>query len=277
VSKRAARRPPHLEPAATPRAGVAPEPRPRNQRALVVKARLGGRHDRLGRTEVVAIMRRVIEGDPAALLGLDRFTDVDLPELSAAANRVWGWDTNQAAVSIDPDRLLGGVRDGRARILDVARRGGRVLVASSRPASLLALHQSMARLARSAGAHLLGETEAGPLPAAGRASVRLWWVGGVAVVTDGDSLLADRGIEAVGELLFTVPRPDLVIGDRGFAGGALAAGIEVVAVADVDAVALGLAACRGQPVTVIPMHERRPAAAYAVLDPILTTPAPEAS
>ncbi len=217
-------------------------------------------------------MRRVVSGDPPALLGLDRFVGVDLAELRATAGEVWGWDSNEPTVSIDPDRLIAGMLGARERVLDVARRGGRILVATSRPASLLSLHQSLARLGRAAGGHILDSGEAGPIPAAGRAAVRLWWVGGVAVLTDGDALLADPGIEAIDELLFTVPYPDLVIGDRGFAGGALRAGIEAVAIADLDAMAIGLASSRGLPVTVVPMHERRPASAYTALEPLLIPP-----
>jgi hypothetical protein len=270
VSKRATRRPPLLEPAPVQR--VHREPRQPSPRSLVVKARLAGRHDRLGRAELLSVMRRVVGGDPLALLGLDRFAGVDLAELRAAATEVWGWDTHEPTVSIDPDRLLAGLLLARGRVLDVARRGGRILVATSRPASLLPLHQALARLCCSVGGHLLDSGEAGPIHAAGRASVRLWWVGGVAVLTDGDALLADPGIEAIDELLFTVPYPDLVVGDRGFAGGALRAGIEAVAIADLDAIALGLAACRGLPVTLVPMHERRPASAYAALEPMLNSP-----
>ncbi len=69
-----------------------------------------------------------------------------------------------------------------------------------------------------------------------------------------------------------------MIADRGFAGGALRAGIEVVALADLDAIALGVAASRGLPVTVVPVHERRPAPVYATLQTLLATPpAPEAT
>jgi hypothetical protein len=270
MSRRATRRPPRLEPA--PVQHVRREPRQPSPRSLVVKARVAGRHDRLGRTELVSIMRRVVAGDPPALLGLDRFPGVDLAELRASAGEIWGWNTDEPAVAIDPDRLLAGLVAARERVVDVARRGGRVLVATGRPASLLPFHQTLARLVRSVGGHLLDSGEAGPIHAAGRAAVRLWWVGGVAVLTDGDALLADPGIEAIDELLFTVPYPDLVVGDRGFAGGALRAGIEAVAVADLDAIALGLASSRGLPVTLIPMHERRPASAYSALEPLLNPP-----
>jgi hypothetical protein len=274
VSKRAANRPRKLEPAPVNR--VHRERRPARQpseRSRVVKSRVAGRHDHLGRSELLSVMRRVMGGDPGALLGLDRFERLELAELGAATAAVWGWKSEDQVVSIEPDRLLAGLLAARARVLDVARRGGRILIATSRPASLLALHQHFARLGRSAGGHVLDSGEAGPIRAAGRASVRLWWTGGVAVLTDGDALLADPGMDAIDELLFTVPFPDLVIADRGYAGGALRAGIEVVALADLDAVALGLAQRRGLPVTVVPLHERRPASAYTALEPLLSLPA----
>ena len=219
-------------------------------------------------------MRRVMSGDPGALLGLERFGGLDLPELRAVTAEVWGWNSNEPTVTIEPERVLTGLLAARDRVVDVSRRGGRILVATGRPASLLPLHQHLARLSLETGGHLLDSGEAGPVAAAGRASVRLWWIGGVAVLTDGDVLLADPGIDAIDELLFTVPYPDLVVADRGFAGGALRAGIEVVALADLDALALGLAASRGLPVTVVPMHERRPASAYTALEPLLSLPVP---
>ncbi len=271
MSKRATSRPPRLE--STPVHRLPREPRTPSPRSRIVKARVAGRHDRLGRSELQSVMRRVVGGDPVALLGLDRFDDVDLTELQTTAAEVWGWNGHEPTVTIEPDLLLNGVLAARARVLDVARRGGRVLVATGRPASLLPLHQHFARLTRAVGGHLLDAGEAGPVRAAGRSSVRLWWLGGVAVMTDGDALLADPGIEAIDELLFTVPYPDLVVADRGYAGGALRAGIEVVALADLDAIALGLASGRGLPVTVVPMNERRPASAYASLEPLLRGPA----
>jgi Phosphatase len=274
MSKRAARRPPHLEPAPVRPAGTHREPRQPSARSRVVRSRVAGRHDRLGRAELHSVMRRVLTGEPGALLGLERFDGADLPELRAVTADVWGWNSEEPTVSIEPDRLLTGLVAARNRVVDVARRGGRILIATGRPASLLPLHQHLARLTLEAGGHLLDSGEAGPISAAGRASVRLWWIGGVAVLTDGDILLADPGIEAIDELLFTVPYPDLVVADRGFAGGALRAGIEVVALADLDALALGLAASRGLPVTVVPMHERRPAFAYTALEPILSLPVP---
>jgi hypothetical protein len=268
MSKRATSRPPRLDPAPVPR--VHREPRRPTPRSRVLKARVAGRHDRLGRSELLSVMRRVIGGEPTAMLGLDRFPGVDLAELRTVASEVWGWDANEMVVTLDPDLLLTAMLAARERVLDVARRHGRILVATGRPASLLPLHQEFARMARTAGAHLLDPGEAGPLPT--RSSLSLWWLGGVAALTDGNALLADPGIDALEEVLFTVPHPDLVVADRGYAGGALRAGIEVVALADLDAISLGVAAGRGLPVTVVPLNVRRPASAYATLEALLATP-----
>ena len=98
----------------------------------------------------------------------------------------------------------------------------------------------------------------------------LWWVDGVAVVTDGVSLLADLDGACADDWLFAVGRPDLVIADRGFAAAAVGAGLETIAFADVDAVILGVAARRDRPVRVIPVDEQRPPGAYEPLVEALT-------
>lgn len=223
-------------------------------------------------------MRQVAAGNRSALLGLERFERVAPEELARIASDIWGWDSEPARVSIEPERLVAALAEARARVVDVARRGGRIAIATTRPGSLLPVYRALAALAAASGGDLLDGGESSRFRSGSGPWVRLWWLDGVAVITDGDSLLGDPGIEAVDELLFTLPRPDLVVGDRAFAGGAVQAGIEVVALADLDAVVLGLAAHRGLPVTVVPVHERRPPNAYrpvvALLHAAPATPAP---
>jgi hypothetical protein len=91
------------------------------------------------------------------------------------------------------------------------------------------------------------------------------WVDHVAVVTDGAALLAEGSVEATEELLFTLPRPDLVVADHVHAGVAVACGLEVVAFADLDAIALAVAAWQGRALRVVPLDDRRPPPAYAAL------------
>ena len=112
------------------------------------------------------------------------------------------------------------------------------------------------------GGVVLEHTESGVI---GPGSRRLWWVDRVAVLTDHESLLADPGTDAADELLFALPRPTLVVADRSFAGVALAQGLEVVAFADLDAVALAVAAWRGLAVRIVPLDQHRPPQAYSPL------------
>ena len=50
-----------------------------------------------------------------------------------------------------------------------------------------------------------------------------------------------------------------------YAGVASSSGLEVVAFADLDAVALAVAAWQGRAVRIVPLDDRRPPAAYAGL------------
>jgi Phosphatase len=67
------------------------------------------------------------------------------------------------------------------------------------------------------------------------------------------------------EWLFTLARPDIVVADHTYAGVAVAAGLEVVAFADLDAVALAVAAWQGRALRLVPLDDRRPPGAYAGL------------
>jgi hypothetical protein len=271
------RRPPRLEdsdpliprePADEPPVREAREGRERrapDPAKQVLSARLAGRHERIGVAEFRSVLRRVAMGHRDALLGLDRFDALTEGSLEAVARAVWGWRAEASESWTDPDHTVDGMRRAAARIVDVARRGGRIAFATSRPASLLPLHSHLVRIAITAGADIAIGTQSGEFSAAGHARCRLWWPDGVAVITDGDSIVADVGLRAAHELLFAVEMPDLVVADRGFAAGAVRAGIETVAFADLDAVALGAEASRGLPVTVVPVQDRRPPAAYRVL------------
>ena len=55
----------------------------------------------------------------------------------------------------------------------------------------------------------------------------------------------------------------------------VAAGIETVAFADLDAPALSVAATRGRPLTLVPLDETRPPVAYDGLLPSTTATGPE--
>jgi Phosphatase len=255
-------RPPLLDDPEAPRRARDRAPAPATPRGRLVAGHVAGAHSQLGRAEVAHAVARVAARAPDACLGLD-LGRVTRDEAWAAVVEGWGWAGDTPRAQIDPDRTLAGVERALERVRAVGARGGRVAVATGRPASLLPLATAFAAAARAAGAELLACEQFGPIGAGG--GRLLWWQGGVAVVTDGETLLADDGLVAGPEWLFATGRPDLVVADRGFAGAALAAGHEAVALGDLDAVALGLAAARGLPVALLPLAERCPPAAYAPL------------
>jgi histidinol phosphate phosphatase hisN-like protein len=268
VSRRPRRlRPPLLDVPPAPARRPAPEaPRPRTPREQLVAARVAGPHVHLSRESVLQHARALVRGEPRATLGLVEPGAVSLDDVRAAivASHGFAFDTPRAF--IDPDRTLAAAERAITRVLDVACAGGRVAFATGRPASLLAYYQQLARAAHRAGADVVALEQYGPFRASGRADRHLWWLDGVAVLTDGATLFADDGFESADEWLFAVGRVDLAIADRGFAAAMLAAGVETVAHADLDEVALSVSAARGRPVHLVPLDETRPPKAYAPLD-----------
>jgi hypothetical protein len=208
-------------------------------------------------------MRALVHGDHDAALGLPPFAELTMEHAAAAAQLIFGWDGDGPRARIHPMRTVDGFRAASARVLEVARGRGRIAFATGRPASLLGLHRALADAASAAGADVLRASQSGPIDARG---FRIWWIDAVATVSDGESLLADDSIAAAEELLFMLPRPDLLVGDGAFAGTAAGAGLEVVAFADLDAVALAVAAWRGMPVRVVPLDDHRTPQSY---DPLL--------
>jgi len=240
-------------------------PKPVSLATALAERRVAGPHARFGRAELGSIVTRLAAGHQAATLGLD-LGRVTREEAEAALGAIWGADDSSARVVIDGERTSVAATRAAERLAAVASRGGRVALATARPASLLACYCGLAAALTSAGARVTDVGVFGPVT--GNRS--LWWVDAVAVVTDGVSLLADLDGACADDWLFAVGRPDLVVADRGFAAAAVGAGLETIAFADVDAVILGVAARRDRPVRVIPVDEQRPPGAYEPLVEALT-------
>jgi hypothetical protein len=231
-------------------------------RELLKHGHVSGRSLRYGRDEVTGIMRRVEQGAPSALCGLPPFVGLTREQVAAAVELVYGWEGDGPRARIAPTRTIDGFSAAVTRVLEVARGGGRLAFATARPAALLQLHRRLAARAAAEGAEVLAGDETAGFGPTGR---RIRWVDQVAVLTDGAALLAEDGVEAAEEWLFTLARPDLVVADHTYAGVASASGLEVVAFADLDAVALAVAAWQGRAVRVAPLDDRRPPSAYAGL------------
>lgn len=254
------RLPPKLPDPARDRAPTQPKPPTRRER--LKDAHAAGRSAHWSSDAVVDTMRALVRGEPRATLGLPPFAELTMAQAAAAADLIFGWDGDGPRARIDPARTVNGFTAACTRVLEIARGGGRIAFATGRPASLLGLHRALADVASAAGGEILGATQSGPIDARGR---RIWWVDGVATVSDGESLLAEDSPAAAEELLFLLPRPDLLVGDRAFAGTAVGSGLEVVAFADLDAIALAVAAWRGMALRIVPLDEHRIPQAYTPL------------
>ncbi|HEX5586041.1 MAG TPA: phosphatase [Acidimicrobiia bacterium] len=243
------------------------EERPPSLGQRLKDARVSGRSNEFGREEIAALMRRVSRNDERALLGCAPFEGVALADVQAAVAAVYGWDGDGTRAAIAARCTIAGFDAALERIMEVARQGGRLAFATACPASLFAVHRALAAEAARAGGVVFDAVESATISDRGQRATRLRWIDRVAMVSDGRALLdgATARRDAAEELLFNVGAVDLVVADRAFAGVALAAGLEVVALAGLDALAFAVAQWRGMAMRVVPLAEQRPPAAYGPL------------
>ena len=255
---KASNRPPRLESRIGPQ-HIVPPP---SLEDVLVRSHVAGRAAAASPSE----LRRGVERAAA-----DSRHPTPLDDAWRAVESVFG--ATVADPHIDPALTVSAARRAITRVSEVANTTARVALATSLPASLLTMHLAIARFARISGAEVADDDDAGPLRVDGRADRRVRWVDGVAVVTDGRSLLSVRGLEAAQEWLFMIPRPALVIADGPYADVALDAGIEVIAFAGLDHCSLALTAGRTGRGLVVPMWtDRSPGDYRPLLERALATP-----
>lgn len=252
------RRPPRLE--AEPSFSTADAP---TLEQLLDGSQVTGRGTGPGTTELRRLIARIVAGEATTRGALPSFPEVTDDEAVVAIRATFGAST--ARPEITAAATVRAATHVAAVLADAGARGTTVLAATARPATLLALHRSLAAIATRAGASVIALEDSGALRLDGRRGRRLRSVDGVVCVTDGASLLATDDPMAATELLFSVPRPGLVVADGPFALAAVAAGLPVVAVAGLEDAILAVAARRLRSVTVLPVDPTRPPAAYGPL------------
>jgi hypothetical protein len=261
---RSKNRPPRLEPSVQiSHEAAPPTPEARLEQAKV--AGTGGSGP--GPTELRRLVERMALNDRRSLGELAPMPRLSTDEAWTAVTATYG--ATPAIATIEPARTLEATRQAAARVVAVATTGGRIAVATARPASLLTVHMAWARLADAAGAQVEDLADFGPIRADGRTPRWLRWIGSVAVVSDGRALCETADGEAAREWMFAVPRPALVVADGPFAEVAWEAGIEVVALAGLDRPGLSVAAARDGRAMVVPMRTDRPARGYAPVEELI--------
>ena len=179
---------------------------------------------------------------------------------SADLTHVKGQDT------IDPDLAVAQLDRWCDRLALAASRQERVLLATGHPTGILAIHLEVAAALRAAGCRVLVPEmdwtwpwDAGSWGRARPRHVRA--VGGVHLLASGGELLHTHLPEPMHAVLAALDapsgpgRPDLVIADHGWAGAAVQAGHEVLALADCNDPALFVAEHEGRPIVTVPLDD----------------------
>jgi hypothetical protein len=207
---------------------------------------------------------RMARGHAHYTFGLDDWREISAEDAIAAVREVCGGDPLNADDPngpgwIDPDAAIRGVAVHRGRLRQAAESGGlRVLFATGHPTGLLAHYQALARALQQHGSLLLSplDDEWVDWDRTGR-QLGIRFLDGVACVYDGGSLRHSHRSVFMEAMLATldVGTVDLVVGDHGMAGAAIAAGLPTLSLADVNDPALQVAQVRGRTDAVLPIDD----------------------
>jgi hypothetical protein len=251
-----------------------PDRYPEALRDHLVDSRLAGRVD-TSPAESLANCRKLLAGNPEYTFGMSDWRDAELDEVVDAVASLCG----EPAVAsphggpgwIDPDASIDAIATHRARLEEVARRRGRVLLVTGHPTGLLPHYQGIARTLADVGCAILTPRDDGRF-LLGERPARLRYLDGVATVMEGADLVHTHRSDPAGFILDTLEGrgdlPDLVLGDHGLAGAAIERGIPTLSIADVNDPALPLAQARGRTDAVLPIDDNlRP----ALFEPVTRT------
>ena len=237
-------------------------PKPPNLRELLkqehvagpehaLRARRDRRHDASAR-----------DGAPATRLGLPPFDALENRHVEIAVAEIFGWAGDGPRARIAPARTVDGFTAACERILEVAAARGRIAFATARPASLLPLYRRLVARAGAAGADVLAADETGVVGLSGR---RVRWIDGSRCSPTAPPSSATTASTPPTSGSSPSPVPTSSCPTAPSPGVAVATGLEVVAFADLDAVALAVAAWQGRSLRIVPLDDRRPPRAYAGL------------
>lgn len=207
---------------------------------------------------------KMVSGNPDYDFGLPDWRDITVLEALSAIRDVCGNDPGgvddlDGPGFINPDATMAGIAHHTKVLAQVGASGdAKVLLATGHPTGLLPHYATIGRWLRDRGSLLLTPAEETWITADSRGRrTGVRYVAEVACVFDGGALRHTHRslfMEAMLEELGNVT-PDLVIGDHGMAGAAVAAGIQALSIADVNDPALPVAQVRGRTAGVLPIDD----------------------
>lgn len=210
---------------------------------------------------------KLADGDPDKALGIGA-RGRDAAQIMADVAALCGCSPDLADREgggfIDPDIVAGAfVRLGE-RLAVAADRRERVLITTGHPTGLLGLYGAIARALKQRGATILTPLDdqaiAPPKPRRRRRAVL--YTDGVGTMAAASDLIHTHESWQMDRLLDAIDAPDLILADHGFAGAAIARGLEVVSLTDVNDPAIAVAKALGLVDIVVPCDDNLPPASY---------------
>lgn len=234
-------------------------------------------------SDVLRKIKQLVDGDPSVTFGLSHLLPATTGELLTALSELAGAPIPTEAGPnersyVDPHATAAQTDAAAHRLRKACDLKQRVLFVTGHPTGPLQMYISLAKAMAARGAQILQFAEAEPFEIDernGRFHIR--YVGQVGCLSNGGDLLHVHSSRPMEYLLDTGPAPDLVVGDHGFAGAALARGADVVALVDTNDPALVLAWLRGMAIFPILCDDNRPPASYAPMASFMIQQLPERS
>lgn len=230
---------------------------------------------RTPRASVVGNAEKLAAGDPDKGLGLGN-GGLDAAGVMVAVAALCGCSPDLGRRDgpgvIDPDRTIAALEVAASRLAAAAAARERVLVCTGHPTGVLAMYQRITRALQDAGATILTPAENTRLGSddAGGRFTRVRYLDGVAVATDSVNIYHTHESWPAERLLDALDAPPgVVLADHGFAGAAIARGIECIAFTDVNDPAIAVARHQGLVAAVVPLDDNRPPAEYAPIGEML--------
>jgi histidinol phosphate phosphatase hisN-like protein len=211
----------------------------------------------------------LVSEDASVLFGLGKLMPTSLEEIFGALNRLAVWDFENPNGSggrswVSPDEVAAHAVRAADRLAVACDRGESVFFGTGHPTGPLEMYVRLADAMRARGAKIMRVAEGEAFEGyVGGAQLR--YVCDVACVSMGGDLVHTHSARPMEFLLTNGLAADLVVGDHGFAGAALARGIDAIAVIDTNDPALVLAWSRGLPVVPILCDDNRPPGSYEAL------------
>jgi hypothetical protein len=225
----------------------------------LVAGGIAGRHVSHRRRGNIAKIHSMLKDDVESRFGLSGFERYSAPEILELMARLTGCskdpDDPLEQDYIDPSLTIAAIVAGARRLRLAAEGGHSLLAATGHPTGLLEHHMRVVDAYRSVGGKVIIPREQELFARGGTTRIR--YVGSVACLCDGASLLHTHSSEAMEALLEAKPWPDIVLADHGYAGAALERGIPTVAFMDINDQALAVPWDEGKDVVIVPLDDNR--------------------